>query len=186
MIGTEANSSATLGLALFSGCDILKSSMVRHSSPLLLLRVPRPDLLGRDGACQYSGLYIHAHKSFAINQCLYIQNRKPCVISKSMGIPGRGYSAPHTRTLTVSPFVYTCLEVLCHQPIFVYTEPQPICYQRIVAMRIGDGVHGARPLETRQQTRPGRISQTSRNPLQTAPARLAVSSVPARRKNKWH
>jgi hypothetical protein len=98
MIGTEANSSATLGLALFSGCDILKSSMVRHSSPLLLLRVPRPDLLGQDGACQYSGLYIHTNKSFVINQYLYIQNRKPRVISKSMSIPREGVS------LTSSPY----------------------------------------------------------------------------------
>ena len=36
-------------------------------------------------------------------------------------------------------FVYTHLQVLYHQPIFVYTEPQAICYELIGVFRKGYG-----------------------------------------------
>jgi len=130
IIETEANSSATLGLALFSGCDILKSSMVRHSSPQLRRRVPRPDLLGREGTCQYSGLYIHAHKSFAINQYLYIQNHKPFIINESMVYTGGGYS---TGNLGCGPFflisrfcIYTRGSPLSSTNICIYRTASPL------------------------------------------------------------
>jgi hypothetical protein len=44
-------------------------------------------------------------------------------------------------------FVYTHLQVLYHQPIFVYTEPQAICYERI------DGICRGRLLTSFCRTR---------------------------------
>jgi hypothetical protein len=113
-------------------------------------------------------LYILAHKPFAISTYLYIQNRKPFVISESLGIPMEAYSAPYNRPLTRSQLVYTWLEVLSHQSKFVYTEPQAICYQRIADLRHKRGLHSFEPLKRISQPSRDKAGQTGRNPLKAA------------------
>ena len=143
IIEAEANSSATAGLALFSGCNISKSSIAGSA----LLR-------SYSRTAERFGLYIRPRKPFAISTYLYIQNCNPFVMSKTLYIPLEAHSAPHNRALTPFPIVYTCLEVLCHQPIFVYTEPQPICYQRNTDLDHTRGLHRFEPLERTSKSAP--------------------------------
>ena len=96
----------------------------------ILLRVPRPNLLGRAGSHRHPRLYIHARNPFAINQFLYIQNRKSFVINQTSHTPVGGYSGRLNHAMRLSSFVYTRSEPLYHQPIFVYTEPQALCHEQ--------------------------------------------------------
>jgi len=129
IIKTEANSSATASLALFSGAIIVTIFHHLHTDnlcppPLALLS--ETSQLSRDGRSNSPlpsphhhaarlrfnhprpRLYIHAWKSFAINQNLYIQNRKPFVINKSSWIPKGCLSAPQpTRASDISVCIYT-------------------------------------------------------------------------------
>ena len=74
-------------------------------------------------------LYIRARKSFVISKNLYIQNGKPFVMSESLHIPKKAYPARPSHALIIFRFVYTRLQVLYLQPIFVYTEWQALCYE---------------------------------------------------------
>ena len=145
------------------------------------VRVPRPNLLGREGAYRYPGLYIRPRKPFVISAYLYIQNRNPCLINKTLGIPQGVYSTPPNQVFPIPPFVYTSSQPLCHQHKFVYTEPQPICYQRIVGFYIGNGVQGTKPPETQKQTRPGRSSPNQPQPAPSRAQAPRASSQPSRK-----
>jgi hypothetical protein len=172
IIETEANSSAAVGLALFSGCDILKSPMAHFSSSLLLWPFAR-----------VSQLYIRARKSFIISQYLYIQNRKPFAMNKSPVMP-KGTTPHHLiqGAHTLPGLVYTRAQALYYEHKFVYTEPQAICYQRIVRIYKGEGPLGSGPPKRIRKPGSHQALQTSRNPLKAASERPTVSSLPARRK----
>jgi hypothetical protein len=176
IIETEANSSATASLALFSGCNISKSSIAGSAFCRSC---------GRTTA--KSGLYIRPRKPFVINQYLYIQNRNPCVISKSMGYtPGVVFRPSATPSANLPVCIYVPGSPLPSTNICIYrTASHLLSTNRWYIPR--GRVHGARPAQNSAPNPGLTISpKQSCNPLQAAPECPAVSSLPSRRKYLCH
>src|ERR1019366_6750563 len=88
IIETEANSSATIGLALFACGYILKNSIVRCSSSLLYRSLIRKFR-------RHINWYIPTRKSFSFDFIWYIPRHKSFTMNESVVYTGgRGIQAP--------------------------------------------------------------------------------------------
>jgi hypothetical protein len=165
IIETEANSSATSSLALFSGCDISKSSIAGSA-----LRRS----CGRQ--TEKSGLYIRPRKPFAINQYLYIQNRNPFVISISVGIPQGGVFR-----LSATP--------LCQYPICIYIPGSPLSSISICIYRTATHLLSTnrRYIQRGWYTAPPSLETWQALPARTEQAKPAAArSKPLRTNSRYH
>ena len=162
IIEPEANSSATASLALFSGCDISKSSIAGSA----LCRS-----YGRQ--TERFGLYIHPRKPFAINANLYIQNRNPFVISKWRCIPQGAVLCP--------------LQPLAHRfSICIYVPGSPLPSTNICIYRTASHLLSANPWYTYRerctQYQTARNSQSKPDPDEAA----ATGSKPRSSVSRYH